>query len=180
MATVNTKDFFFFQTMEGLKQICLISWRARKQLVHFQLLKYEILETLWNTVGKPSFNTPAFHIYVQLSQKWDTPPAVSISAHLAKYLIKITKFSKLQKSDLPFLLLLPSSEEYHMNDLRVRARGLHTYFASVVLLAFSMFFKLSGDRSWNRQLSFMFQTDSISTPTLGIPALIEKATAPAW
>lgn len=59
-------------------------------------------------------------------------------------------------------------------------RGPRTHFVSRVLLAFSMLFRLSGDRSWNLQLSFIFHTDSIKTPTLGMPALIEKATAPAW
>lgn len=55
-----------------------------------------------------------------------------------------------------------------------------TDLISWVLAVFSMFLRLSGERSWNLQLSFMFQTDSNRTPTLGIPALTEKATAPAW
>ncbi len=58
--------------------------------------------------------------------------------------------------------------------------GQSSYLISCVLVFFSMFFRLSGERSWKRQLSFMFHTDSSRTPTLGIPAFTEKATAPAW
>lgn len=145
------------------------------------------METLWNTAGKSSFNTPsAFHISVVVSHNWDAFPVVRISAHLAEFTWKLESYKKGKKFELIkmwpsfFSIFNQSPREYQINVLCVCMCVLNTYFASVVLLAFSMFFKLSGDRSWNRQLSFMFQTDSINTPTLGIPALIEKATAPAW